>query len=95
MSPQPDILTAHAAATPDKLALIERVVAPVASEMFTSFLRVLARHDRLGIFASFEEIGPGVESESAFLLLGVVALEALFGCPQRTEHANSLMAFID
>jgi F-type H+-transporting ATPase subunit delta len=31
----------------EKLALIERAVAPFGSEMFTSFLRVLARHDRL------------------------------------------------
>jgi len=32
-----------------KLALIDRVVAGRASEMFTNFLRVLARHDRLGL----------------------------------------------
>src|SRR5262245_15816702 len=31
----------------EKLAIIERVVAPRGSEMFTNFLRVLARHDRL------------------------------------------------
>jgi F-type H+-transporting ATPase subunit delta len=31
----------------DKLALIDRVVAPFASPLFTNFLRVLTRHDRL------------------------------------------------
>ena len=31
----------------EKVALIERVIAPHGSQMFTSFLRVLARHDRL------------------------------------------------
>ena len=33
----------------DKLRLIDRVVAPHGSEMFTSFLRVLARKDRLDL----------------------------------------------
>ena len=33
----------------DKLTLIDRVVAPYASELFTSFLRVLARKDRLDL----------------------------------------------
>jgi len=33
----------------DKLTLIDRVVAPYGSEMFTSFLRVLARKDRLDL----------------------------------------------
>lgn len=31
----------------EKVELIDRVVAPHGSQMFTSFLRVLARHDRL------------------------------------------------
>lgn len=33
----------------DRLTLIDRVVAPHASELFTSFLRVLARKDRLDL----------------------------------------------
>ena len=33
----------------DKLRLIDRVIAPRGSEMFTNFLRVLARHDRLDL----------------------------------------------
>ncbi len=31
----------------EKVALIDRVIAPYGSQMFTNFLRVLARHDRL------------------------------------------------
>ena len=31
----------------DKIGLIDRAIAPHASELFTNFLRVLARHDRL------------------------------------------------
>jgi len=31
----------------DKLGIIERVVAPFGSEIFTNFLRVLARHERM------------------------------------------------
>ena len=34
-----------------KLALIDRVVAGRASELFTNFLRVLARHDRLDLLS--------------------------------------------
>jgi F-type H+-transporting ATPase subunit delta len=34
-----------------KLALIDRVVAGRASELFTNFLRVLARHDRLNLLS--------------------------------------------
>ena len=33
----------------DRLGLIDRVVAPVGSELFTSFLKVLARHGRVGL----------------------------------------------
>lgn len=33
----------------DKVAMIDRVVAPSGTELFASFLRVLARHDRLGL----------------------------------------------
>lgn len=33
----------------DKVSLIDRVVGPFGSEMFTNFLRVLARHDRLDL----------------------------------------------
>jgi F-type H+-transporting ATPase subunit delta len=43
----------------DKIKLINNVVAPVGSELFTSFLRVLARHDRL-------ELLPVILGESRF-----------------------------
>ena len=36
----------------DKLAIIDRVVAPRGTPRFTNFLRVLARHDRLSLLPS-------------------------------------------
>ncbi|MEX0702240.1 MAG: ATP synthase F1 subunit delta [Planctomycetales bacterium] len=42
-----DILTSGVVGRDQKVALIDRVVAPFGSELFTNFLRVLARHDRL------------------------------------------------
>ncbi len=36
----------------DKVQLIDRVIAPQASPLFTNFLRVLARHDRLDLLPS-------------------------------------------
>jgi F-type H+-transporting ATPase subunit delta len=43
------LLTAPMINRDDKLKLIERVVAGRGTDFFTNFLRVLARHDRLGI----------------------------------------------
>ena len=43
------LLTGSLANRDEKLAMIDRVVAPRASALFTNFLRVLARHDRLGL----------------------------------------------
>src|SRR5260221_2267126 len=49
---QPDfnrLLTSGIVGRDQKLALIDRVVAGRGSELFTNFLRVLARHDRLDL----------------------------------------------
>lgn len=49
---QPDfnrLLTSGIVGRDQKLALINRVVAGRGSELFTNFLRVLARHDRLSV----------------------------------------------
>jgi F-type H+-transporting ATPase subunit delta len=43
------LLTSEVTGREDKLALIERVVASRATPIFTNFLRVLARHDRLNL----------------------------------------------
>ena len=43
------LLTSEVASRDDKLAIIERVVAPRASQLFTNFLRVVARHERLDL----------------------------------------------
>ncbi|MEX0715782.1 MAG: ATP synthase F1 subunit delta [Planctomycetaceae bacterium] len=44
-----DILTSGIVGRDEKLELIDRVVQPFGSELFTNFLRVLARHDRLDL----------------------------------------------
>jgi F-type H+-transporting ATPase subunit delta len=43
------IIQSHTVSRDHKLELINRVVAGRASELFTNFLRVLARHDRLNL----------------------------------------------
>lgn len=43
------LLTSELTTRDEKLGLIARVVQPRASELFTNFLRVLARHERLGL----------------------------------------------
>jgi F-type H+-transporting ATPase subunit delta len=52
LNPHPEfarLLTSEVIGKDDKLQLIERVVAPRASQLFTNFLRVLARHERLDL----------------------------------------------
>ncbi|MGQ0634884.1 MAG: ATP synthase F1 subunit delta [Planctomycetaceae bacterium] len=44
-----ELLTSARVGRDDKLRLIDRVLAGRASELFTNFLRVLARHDRLDL----------------------------------------------
>ena len=43
------LLTSEVTGREEKLGLIERVVAPRASQLFTNFLRVVARHERLDL----------------------------------------------
>lgn len=52
LQPNPEferLLTSEVTGREDKLALIERIVAPRASQLFTNFLRVVARHERLDL----------------------------------------------
>lgn len=52
LAPRPEalrLLTSEATSRDDKLGMIERAVAPNASELLTNFLRVLARHERLNL----------------------------------------------
>ena len=46
-----ELLSSPLVTANDKLGIVERVVAPKASEMMTSFFRVLARHDRLDLLS--------------------------------------------
>ncbi len=55
-----NILLSDIVSRDDKLAMIDRVVAPLGTELFTNFLRTLARHERL-------ELLPLILSESWLL----------------------------
>ena len=46
------LLTGRSLGRDEKIRLIDRVIAPQASELFANFLRVLARHDRLDLLPS-------------------------------------------
>jgi F-type H+-transporting ATPase subunit delta len=41
----------------DKIALIDRTIAPQATPFFANFLRVLARHDRLNLLPQIRRLG--------------------------------------
>jgi F-type H+-transporting ATPase subunit delta len=43
------LLTSGIVSRDEKVGIIDRVVKPLGSELFTNFLRVLARHERLGL----------------------------------------------
>ena len=52
LHPNPEfeaVLVSELVGRDQKVALIDRVIAPVASPLFTNFLRVLALHDRLDL----------------------------------------------
>ena len=52
LKPNPEfarLLTSEVTSRDDKVGLIDRVVQPRASQFFTNFLRVLARHERLDL----------------------------------------------
>jgi len=52
LQPNPQVqqvLTSEITSRDDKLGIIDRAVAPRASELLTNFLRVLARHERLDL----------------------------------------------
>ncbi|MDA0833311.1 MAG: ATP synthase F1 subunit delta [Planctomycetota bacterium] len=57
------LLTASTLTSAQRVELIDRIVAPHSSELFASFLRVLARHDRLMLLLSILHFGE-MEQES-------------------------------
>jgi F-type H+-transporting ATPase subunit delta len=55
--PQLDaVLTSRIINRDEKVTLIDRVIAPQASPFFASFLRVLARHDRLDLLPTIRQL---------------------------------------
>lgn len=49
----------------DKLAIVERVIAPQASPFFTNFLRVLINHGRLDMLSSIRTVLERLQEEAA------------------------------
>jgi F-type H+-transporting ATPase subunit delta len=49
----------------DKLAIVERVIAPKCSEFFTNFLRVLIRHGRISMLPLIQNVLVRLQEEAA------------------------------
>jgi F-type H+-transporting ATPase subunit delta len=49
----------------DKLAIVDRVIAPKASAFFTNFLQVLIRHGRIDMLASIRAVLERLQEEAA------------------------------
>jgi len=50
------ILLSDSVGRDDKLAIVDRVVAPKSSEFFANFLRVLVRHGRIGMLPMIQSV---------------------------------------
>lgn len=80
----------------EKLRLIERTIAPHASEFFTNFLRVLARHDRLDLLPSIlQEVHVKHESAGGRRRVTVTSAMPLSDDVQRHvyERLNAALPF--
>jgi F-type H+-transporting ATPase subunit delta len=60
-----DLLLSQSLSRDERLGLIDRVIAPRASEYFTNFLRVLARHGRLELLPMIRQVLRRVQEEAA------------------------------
>ncbi|MCA9084992.1 MAG: ATP synthase F1 subunit delta [Planctomycetaceae bacterium] len=60
-----DLLVSDAVGRDDKLALIDRSLAPHCTEFFANFLRVLVRHGRIGLIEQIREVVIGLKEEMA------------------------------
>lgn len=70
-----DVLTAHpgfeevlcsdAVSRVDKVGMVDRVVAPVASPFFTNFLKVLIQHQRIGMVGLIRQVLIRLQEEAA------------------------------
>ncbi|MCA9048346.1 MAG: ATP synthase F1 subunit delta, partial [Planctomycetaceae bacterium] len=60
-----DILTSDSVSRDDKLALVDRSLAPHCSEFFANFLKVLIRHGRIGLISQIRYVVRTVQEELA------------------------------
>ncbi len=60
-----NLLNSESVSRDEKLGLIDRVVAPKASEFLTNFLKTLVRHGRFGLTAEIREVVVQIQEENS------------------------------
>ena len=60
-----ELLMSDSVGRDDKLAIVDRVVAPQCSEFFTNFLRVLIRHGRISMLPLIQNVLARLQEEAA------------------------------
>lgn len=60
-----DVLYSDAVSRTDKVGMVDRVVAPVASPFFTNFLKVLIQHQRIGMIGLIRHVLIRLQEEAA------------------------------
>lgn len=60
-----EMLMSDSVGRDDKLAIVDRVVAPQCSEFFTNFLRVLIRHGRISMLPLIQNVLARLQEEAA------------------------------
>ena len=60
-----ELLISDVVGRDDKLAIVERVIAPRSSEFFANFIRVLIRHGRFGLISLIRSVMVRVQEEAA------------------------------
>ncbi len=60
-----ELLVSDSVGRDQKLAIVDRVIAPQASEFFVNFLRVLIRHGRISLLALIRQVLTRVQEEVA------------------------------
>ena len=60
-----DLLLSDSVGRDDKLAIVDRVIAPKSSEFFANFLRVLIRHGRIAMLPMIQNVLGRLQEEAA------------------------------
>ena len=91
-----DLLMSDSVGRDDKLAIVDRVVAPKTSEFFANFLRVLIRHGRITMLPMIKSVLGRLQEEAAGKQRVRVRTAKKLSDRSRTqirEHLQSKMGF--